>query len=93
MGYRSFQSEVSPTIREWTKEHPVDRRKWFVGLHPFLMFRLFGQTAMFKRNELLGLLFRMKDIDLAFKSGGANPVVCLEQLLISTTRKRSTARR
>ncbi|MBN2056234.1 DNA polymerase III subunit delta [bacterium] len=82
MRYNEFTRGCLPALKAWSETNHVDRKAWFVSLHPFLIQRLFEQVSQFRLKYMIRFLIDLAEIDLAAKSGGSDPVMYLERVLL-----------
>ncbi|MDO9515825.1 MAG: DNA polymerase III subunit delta [Syntrophales bacterium] len=83
MDYGGFQAGVYPAVKALAK----GKGAWLANQHPYVIYNALRNAGRFSREELIGYLSRLADLDLAMKSSGIDPGLALRHLLIEMCRR------
>jgi DNA polymerase-3 subunit delta len=79
--FGAFSARVLPRL----KESPLPES--FSKAHPFVLFNTLQSAGNFSREELVGAMERLQEIDRALKTSGATPVFLLEDFIFYLCRQ------
>ena len=85
MDYRNFQAGVYPLVKDMA-DRWGQKSKWLANQHPYVIYKTLRNAGRFSREELIGYMKQLADLDLAMKSSGADPQLALKRLLIGMCR-------
>jgi len=83
MDYGGFQAGVYPAVKALAKR----KGTWLATQHPYVIYNALRNAGRFSRDELVGYLHRLADLDRAMKSSGIDPGLALRRLLIDLCRQ------
>ena len=83
MDYGGFQAGIYPAVKALAAKR---KGAWLAAQHPYVVYNAFRNAGRFSREELIGNLHRLAELDRAMKSSGADPVLALRRLLIEMCR-------
>jgi DNA polymerase-3 subunit delta len=83
MDYGGFQAGVYPAVKALAKR----KGTWLATQHPYVVYNSLRNAGRFSREELVGYLHRLADLDRAMKSSGIDPGLALRRLLIEMCRQ------
>ncbi|MBW2631007.1 MAG: DNA polymerase III subunit delta [Deltaproteobacteria bacterium] len=87
MDYRNFQAGIYPSVKNLVDKYG-GKGKWLATQHPYVIYKTFKNAGRFSREELIGYMKHLADLDLALKSSGIDPQLALKRLLIGMCRRR-----
>ncbi len=83
MEYGGFQGGVYPAVKALARP----KGAWLANQHPYVIYNAFRNADRFSREELIGHMNRLANLDRAMKSSGIDPALALRRLLIEMCRK------
>jgi len=83
MDYGGFQAGVYPAVKTLAKR----KGTWLATQHPYVIYNALRNAGRFSRDELIGYMHRLADLDRAMKSSGIDPGLALRRLLIDMCRQ------
>ena len=83
MDYGGFQSGVYPAIKALAK----NKGTWLANQHPYVIYNALRNAGRFSREDLIGYMERLADLDRAMKTSGIDPARALRHLLIMLCRR------
>lgn len=86
MDYRGFQAGIYPSVKDLVDKYGW-KGKWLANQHPYVIYKTLRNAGRFSREELIGYMKLLADLDLAMKSSGADPQLALKRLLIGMCRQ------
>ncbi len=81
--YGAFQASLYPVVKAISK----GKGAWLASQHPYVIYNALRNAMRFSRQELIGSIKRLADLDLAMKSSGADPGIALRRLLVEMCRR------
>jgi len=86
MDYGSFQAGIYPLVKNMADKYGR-KGKWLATQHPYVIYKTLKNAGRFSREELIGYMKRLADLDLAMKSSGIDPQLALKRLLTGMCRQ------
>ena len=86
MDYRNFQAGIYPSVKKLVDKYG-GKGKWLATQHPYVIYKTLKNAGRFSREELIGYIKRLADLDLALKSSGIDPQLALKRLLTGMCRQ------
>ena len=83
MDYGGFQAGVYPAVKALAKL----KGAWLANQHPYVIYNALRNAGRFSRDELIGYMNRLADLDRAMKSSAIDPGLALRRLLIEMCRQ------
>ncbi len=77
--YGRFQKAILPPLKEWSA---AGNRLELAGQHPFVIYNALKFSERYSKEELIGHLEFLRDLDLALKTTGQDPLLAMERLVI-----------
>ncbi|MDZ4164943.1 MAG: DNA polymerase III subunit delta, partial [Smithellaceae bacterium] len=91
MDYPRFQSAIYPMIK--AGESPKGKGSiMLAGQHPYVVYNCLRNAGRFRREELIGLLDYLLEIDVSLKTTGKDPRLMLESFIIRVATGRAGSR-
>ncbi len=84
--YGTFQAGIYPSVKNLVDKYGR-KGKWLATQHPYAIYKTFSNAGRFSREELIGYMKRLADLDLALKSSGIDPELALKRLIIGMCRQ------
>ena len=81
MDYGDFQVGIYPSVKNLVDKYG-GKGKWLATQHPYVIYKTFRNAGIFSREELIGYMENLADLDLALKSSAIDPKLALNHLLI-----------
>ncbi len=83
MDYGGFQTGIYPAVKALAR----NKGTWLANQHPYVIYNALRNAGRFSREELIGYMERLADLDRAMKSSGVDPGLALRNLLIVMCRR------
>lgn len=83
MEYGGFQAGVYPAVKALARPKGAG----LANQHPYVIYKTLGNAGRFSRQELVGYMGRLADLDRAMKSSGIDPELALRRLLVEMCRR------